>query len=129
MSPPGELWPRDADVETLETHIDCFISDSDHPRGGGEGEGGDWDDEAGEGPGDAAEHDPEESAGEREHAEWDGGAAGQDQQDVGHAGQVEGRTSLCVARNSGVWKKMNNAWSLYLSSSLLYFYNELSRQK
>ena len=65
--------------------------DSDHQSGGGEGEGGDWDDEAGEGPGDAAEHYPEVPEGAGEHAEWDGGVVGQDQQDVRHVGQVQGR--------------------------------------
>ena len=65
-------------------------ADPDHPRGGGEGEGGDRDDAAGQRPRDAAEHDTEVPAGAGEHAERDGGAARQDQQDVRHARQVPG---------------------------------------
>ena len=66
-------------------------SDPDYPRGGGQGEDGVRDDEAVSRPRDAPEHDPEEPAGAGEHAERDGRAAGQNQQDVRHARQVQGR--------------------------------------
>ena len=79
--------------------IECLASadlvivsaDPDHPSGGGQGEDGVRDDETVPRPGDAPEHDPEEPAGAGEHAERDGRAAGQNQQDVRHARQVQGR--------------------------------------
>ena len=56
--------------------------------GGGQGDDRTGDDEARKRPRNAPEHDTEVAKGEGEHAEWDGCLAGQDQQDVWHAGQV-----------------------------------------
>ena len=60
------------------------------PGGGGQGEGGRRAHPAEQRPRDAAARGRQERAGEGEHAAGDGHAARQDQQDVGHAGQVEG---------------------------------------
>ena len=60
------------------------------PGGGGQGEGGWRAHPAEQRPRDAAARGRQEHAGEGEHAAGDGHAARQDQQDVGHAGQVEG---------------------------------------
>ena len=76
--------------------MDIVSADPDHSRGGGQGEDGVRDDEAVSRPRDAPEHDPEEPAGEGEHAERDGRVAGQNQQDVRHARQVQGRQHALI---------------------------------
>ena len=64
------------------------------PGGGGQGEGRRRAAEAEPRPWDAAARRGQEQQGEGEHAAGDGHAAGQDQQDVRHVGQVQGETSL-----------------------------------
>ena len=64
------------------------------PGGGGQGEGGRRAAQAEPRPGDAAARRGQEQQREGEHAAGDGHAAGQDQQDVRHVGQVQGETSL-----------------------------------
>ena len=87
-----QIFSREG-IMTEKAHPSPLLEPID-PGGGGQGEGRRRAAEAEPRPWDAAARRGQEQQGEGEHAAGDGHAAGQDQQDVRHVGQVQGETSL-----------------------------------